>query len=223
MPENPLRLQEPQRTIYFDGLKGYGNSVVDFDFILRLKPPGDFLGFLESVNGVWPETDYAGLHAADPNWYELGRYQTGVLEPPLLEGFEDFFRKTRGLKADQILTPICNFTETPQGEGTLRDGWGGYDTQRRADLMIPVKGGLFDDWGQYLVVSLVEGTKPFELNRNARLIDEIKDQARIVGKQEMTDEEKRQNWIDSMRITKEKDEARKKHFEERSPRWEEEN
>lgn len=193
VPENPLELPEEEQIKYLDGIKGHKNRPIDFDYILRLKKPWEFAGFAECIRSVWTGTEYAGLHATDPNWYEFGRYQTGILEPYLLQNFENLLRKGRDrkriLKDDQTLTPLCYFTETPKGDGTFRDGWGSYDTQRRADLMICVEGGLFDHWGQYIMVDLVEGTKPFDLDRDVRLIEEIKNKAKGVGKQELSDEE----------------------------------
>lgn len=219
IPESPLELPEEEQIKYFDGIKGFKNRVIDFDFILRLKKPWEFSGFVECIRFVWPTTDYAGLHATDPNWYEFGRYQTGILEPYLLQNFEDFLRMTRTLEDDQILTALCCFTAVPKGDGSFRDGWGGYDTEKRVDLMISVEGGLFDHWGQYLNIYLVDGTEPFDLDRNVRLIEEIKNKAKAVGKQEMTDEEWKQDWIESDKRNKEKDEAIKKYFAEESARW----
>lgn len=219
IPENPLELPEEEQIKYLDSLKGHRNRVIEFDFILRLKKPGQYSGFVECIRSVWPETDYAGLHATDPNWYEFGRYQTGILEPYLLQNFEDFLRMIRRLKDDQTLKALCCFTEAPQGDGSFRDGWGDFDTKRRADLMIAVEGGLFDHWGQYMNIDLVEGTEPFDLDRNAGLIEEIKNKAKAVGKQEMTYEEWKQDWIESGKRNKEKDEAIDRYFAEGSARW----
>lgn len=218
-PENPLELPEEEQIKYLDGLKGYRNRVEGFDFILRLKKPWEFAGFVECIEAVHQATDYVGLHATDPNWYEFGRYQTGILEPGLVQNFEDFLRMTRILKDDQILTPICYYTQTPIGDGSFRDGWGGFDTKRRADLMICVEGGLFDHWGQYMMVYLVEGTEPFQLNTDLKLIEQLKNKAKEVGKQEMTDEEWKQEWDESIKRSKEKDEAIDRYFAKESARW----
>lgn len=219
MAENPLELPEKDQIEYFNGIKGFKNQVIDFDFILRLKKPWEFAGFVESIKFVWPETDYAGLHATDPNWYEFGRYQTGVLEPELLQNFDDFFRLAHKLKDDQLLIPVCYYTKTPKGDSRFRDGWGDVDTNTRADLMFCVKGGLFDHWGQFLAVYIVEGIKPFDLDRNASLIEEIKKKAKTVGKLEQTDEEWKQEWTEERKKDKERDEAIERYFEEESARY----
>jgi len=227
IPENPLELPEDEQIKYLDGIKGYRNMVMPFEFILRLKKPWEFAGFVECIRSVWTQTDYAGLHATDPNWYEFGRYQTGILEPYLLQNFDNFLRmgkeRKRVLKDDQTLTPVCYFTETPKGDGTFRDGWGGYDRQLRTDLMIPVEGGLFDHWGQYIMVDLVEGSRPFDLDCNPKLIEAIKNKAKLVGKQELTDEEWKEEFAESMRTLKEKDEAVDRYWEEQKVLWAKEN
>lgn len=219
MSENPLELPEEEQIKYLDGLKGFKNHVIDFDYILRLKKPWEFTGFVECIEAAHQFTVYAGLHATDPNWYEFGRYQTGLLEPELFQNFDDFLRMTRTLKNDQILRPICYYTQTPRGDGSFRDGWGGFDSERRADLMILVEGGLFDHWGQYMMVYLVEGTEPFDLDCNAGLIEEIKNKAKAVGKQEMIDEEWKLEYAEFIRTMKEKDEAIDRYFAEESARW----
>ena len=223
IPESPLELPEEEQVKYFDGIKGFKNQVIDFDFILRLKRFGDFSGFVECIEAAHQATDYAGLHAMDPNWYEFVRDQTGILEPGLLKDFERFFRMTKTLEEGQLLEALCYFTETPKGDGSFRDGWGGFDTKRRADLMICVEGGVFDHWGQYMMVYLVEGTEPFDLDCNVGLIEEIKNKAKVVGKQEMTNEEERQDWDESRKRDKEKDEAIDRYFAQEHAHWAAEN
>ena len=216
IPENPLELPEEEQIKYLDGLKGEGNKVIDFGFILRLKKPWEFAGFVECIEYVTLKTDYSGLHVNDPNWFEFGRYQIGILEPELLQNLDEFLRigRKRKLQDDQILTTVCCYTQHPTGDGRFRDGWGGVDRDRRADLVIPVEGGLFDHWGQFMWIFLVTGSEPFELNTDSRLIEQIKNKAKEVGKKEMTEEEAKQDWNKRFSELDAKDEAVDRYFAE---------
>lgn len=207
-PENPLDLPEETQIRYLDGLKDDRNSVCVIDFIVSLKDSWDFAGLAESIRRIALVTETAGLHAFDPNWYGWGGYQNGMLEPGLLYGFEEFLRMTGKLADDQMLTPFCYYTQTPRGNGLL-------ESRERADLMICVQGGLFDHWGQFIMVHLVEGSLPFDLIRDADSIEAIRSKARSVGKQEMTAEELRLQ----LEEYRKKDKEIERYFEEQEARW----
>lgn len=209
--EKPLNLPEDQMIRYFDGIKGYRNEVVNFNFVLKPKIADDPDGFVECIEFVLEETNYAGLHVTDTNWYEEGNYKTGILEPRLLDTFDRFFRLINRLKEEHTLSPICYFTNEPRGFRSFM----GVEPIRRPDLMICFEGGEHDDWGQYMQVYLVEGSHPFELDYNPKQIEEIKNKARLVGKQIMTDGEFLQEWKE---VRKRMDEQ-SKHFKEEAARW----
>ncbi len=156
---------------YLEGLKDCCGRVMNFDYILRLKPRADLGGFVEAIKFVWPEI-YVGLHVTDPNWYDEGDYVTGAVEPELLETFDKIFRisPSHWLKEDQVLEGICYYSRNKE----------------RADLMICVAGGEYDDCGQFMKVILVEGSDPFKLDYNPSLVTSLKEKAAIVGKQEIS-------------------------------------
>lgn len=215
IPENPLELPEEEQIKYLDGLKGYRNTVINFDFLLGLKRGGDYSGFVECIRSIHQETDYAGFHATDPNWYEEGGYKTGILEPGLLNCIDTLCRAYKKLTDEQILKTECYFTSEPRGYQHFIVSV----PMRRADLVIPFEGGLFDHWGQFMLIYLVEGIDPFELNTDSSLIEKIKDKARRVGKQELTDEETHQEWEEYLRTKDERKEAIDRYFAEEAVRW----
>ena len=135
-------------------------------------------------------TDYAGLHVTDPNWYEEGNYVSCLLEPTLLNYLNDFLRSSGYLKGDQgsipTLKPNCWFTERPN----YRTDWFHLPSDyRRPDLMLLVEGGIFEDWGEFRSVYLVEESYPFKLDGDYELIKKIREKATLIGKQPMTDDE----------------------------------
>lgn len=215
IPENPLELPEEERIKYLDGLKDYRNRVTEFDFILGLKRERDYGGFVECIQAISWITDYAGFHATDPNWYEEGGYRTGIVEPGLLDCIDTLCRAYKKLTDEQVLESGCYFTAEPRGYQRFIASV----PTRRADLVIPFEGGLFDNWGQFMLIYLVEGTDPFELNTDSSLIAQIKDKARKVGKQELTDEEAHQEWEEYERTKNEKDEAIDRYFAQEQARW----
>lgn len=171
-------MQKPEKELsvaYLDSLKDYLGRVMDFEYILRLVPRADLGGFVEAIKFIWPETDYAGLHVTNPNWYEEGKYVTGAVEPELLNAFDNLFRifPPHWLKDDQILKGICFYSKN----------------KKRADLMICVAGGEHDDWGQFILVFLVEGSDPFKLDYNPNLVSSLKEKAASVGKHEISFDE----------------------------------
>lgn len=174
-------------TRYLDGLKGYCNRVIDFEFIMQFNPSVTFGDFLEGIEFAGIATDYAGFHATDPNWYEEGNYETGVLEPELFGQLERHFKTRRLLEDDQKLEPIIHFAKRPHGQH-----YGGifqFRNVRRADMVINVSGGERDGWGQFITCWLEDGFDPFHLNKNPDAIDTFRTLARETGKQEITSEE----------------------------------
>ena len=113
-PERPTFTSQQIYENYLDGLKDGQGRIRNFDFILSLKTDTLVGEFLESLTNAYPITDYAGLHATDPNWYEDGNYKAGILHPKLYEQLQEYFREQKdifGLKLledDQVLTPICH-------------------------------------------------------------------------------------------------------------------
>lgn len=218
IPENPLELPQEEQTKYFDGLKGYRNKVINFNFILR-SANRDYEGFVECIRNIFTDTDYAGLHATDPNWYEEGGYQTGILEPPLMHAFDRFLRAINffKFKEENYLTPVCHFTQTP--DSFTGFAWGHTRSISRPDLMIVYEGGLFKYWGQWASVYLVDGSDPFVMDANPSLIEEIKSKARSVGKLEMTDEEYKIYRNIEYADMKEKAAAIERYWAEQEIRW----
>lgn len=215
MTENPLELPEEEQIKYLDGLKGYRNKVIEFDFLLGIKREGDFSGFVECIETIYQQTDYAGFHATDPNWYEEGGYQTGILEPGLLDCIDTLCRAYKKLTDEQVLESKCYFTAEPRGYQRFIV----LVPTRRADLVIPFKGGLFDDWGQFMLIYIVESADPFELNTDSNLIEQIKNRAIQVGKKELTDDEQKLEWEEWGKTRKDRDEAIDRYFEEESTHY----
>jgi hypothetical protein len=216
IPENPLELPEKDQIKYLDGIKGFKNQVIDFQFILGLKREGDYHGFVECIQSLSVVTDYAGLHCTDVNWYEEGNYQTGILEPGLWESIDTLGRVSKNLSEEHTLSSTCNFTDQPRG---FQRFIGAPTPVRRPDLMVPFEGGLFDRWGQFIQVYIVEGISPFYLNTDSDLIKKIKDRAKLVGKREQTDEEWEKEYIEDRKKDKEREEAIERYWEEESKRW----
>ncbi len=184
-----------ESTRYLDGLKGYCNRVIDIEYIMALEPDVTFGDFMEGVDFVSTETDYAGLHVTDPNWYEEGGYRTGAIEPKFFKKLEGYFRRQGVLQDDQALGPIVHYTISSTGND--------YGSERPC-MMINVSGGEREDWGQFITCWLESGYRPFNLDKDLRAISELKKMARDVGKQEITPEESWAAYRERERVRKEK-------------------
>ncbi len=192
--ENLLGLSEAEELIYLDGLKRYDrNEVVNFSSILRLKVPGE-TGFVECIESVRRDTDYAGFHAIDPNWFEEGEYEACILEPTLLNYLSEYLKVTGDLDGEQglrpTLEPICYFTKKPIIQ---KDVFGEIIIIRRPNLVLSVDGGIFEYWEEYRSIYIVEGSEPFVLDRNSELIKKIKEKAKQVEKKPMSEDEKKKH------------------------------
>ncbi len=128
-------------------------------FVLDVKSQIGFERFTETFDlddftVVFPYTDYAGFHATDPNWYEEGKYKTGIIRENLFQRFEQLFKEVGLLEDDQILTPVCHYSDTP-GEASLFP-FLIRGVIPRPNLVIDVTGGEHDSWGQFICCNLGE-------------------------------------------------------------------
>jgi len=127
--------------------------------VIDVKSQISFERFIETVSlrdfiAVFPYTNYAGFHATDPNWYEEGEYRTALIRENLFLHLERLFREAGLVKADQVLTPVCHYSEEA-GKAFLlpiviRD------EIPRPNMVIEVRGGEHDGWGQYICINLGE-------------------------------------------------------------------
>jgi len=180
-PEKPPFTPEEIYTTYLDGLKNGRGGVRTFNFVLSLKTSAMFGEFLENLTGTSTETDYAGFHASDPNWYEEGEYRTGIFHPKLYQELESYFREQKILEDDQVLTPICHYSNQPDG---------------RANLVIEVSGGERDDWGQFILCWLEKDRNEFDFQEDIQTINSMKKLAREIGRQEISFEEARRRYLE---------------------------
>lgn len=119
---------------------GFGRFVETFD--------------LHDFTALFPYLDYAGFHATDPNWYEEGRYRTGLVRTGLFQHLERLFREAGLVNDEQILTPVCHYSEEP-GKAWLFPFFIRGEIPR-PNIVIEVKGGEHDSWGQYICCNLGE-------------------------------------------------------------------
>lgn len=195
MPERPIFTSEQTYVNYLDGLKDDRGIVMDFDFILSLKTGSLFGEFLENLEYVSRYTDYAGFHVSDPNWYEEGKYSTGILHPKFYEELEGYFREQKDtidgkiLEDDQVLTPMCHYSNQP--------------AYGKANLVIEVSGGKRHDWGQFILCHLDKGFNEFDFQENVQVIDSMKKLAREKGRQEISAEETRSQYLERKRLQEE--------------------
>ncbi len=180
-PEKPSLTPKEIYITYFDGLKDDRGRVRTFDFVLSLKTSTMFGEFLENLTGTRTTTDYAGFHATDPNWYEEGKYRTGILHPKLYEELEGYFREQKILEDDQVLTPICHYSNQPA---------------ERANLVIEVSGGKRHDWGQFILLWLEKDVSQFDFRENTQAINSMKKMAQETGRQEISSEEARRRYLE---------------------------
>jgi hypothetical protein len=132
---------------YYGGAKNYNGEIPDYKFVLDLKEGISFERFAENFSledflFVHYDTNYAGSHLTDPNWYEEGKYKTGILRANLYVHLEKMFRQAELLDEDQVLRPRCHYSDD-SGKG-------------RSNLVIEVSGGERDSWGQVICCFLGE-------------------------------------------------------------------
>ena len=123
--------------------------------VLDVKSQIGFERFAETFDfrdciAVFPWTDYAGFHATDPNWYEDGKYRTGLLRVNLFRHLEHLFRETGLLEDDQDLTPVCHYSDDPGTQDFI------FLPRPRPNLVVEVTGGEKDSWGQFMCLALGE-------------------------------------------------------------------
>lgn len=188
-PEKPSLTPKEIYTTYFDGLKDDRGRVRTFNFVLSLKTSTMFVEFLENFAHVGTATDYAGFHATDPNWYEEGKYRTGILHPKLYEELEGYFKKQKILEDDQTLTPICHYSNQSDGRG---------------NLVIEVSGGRRHDWDQFILCYLEKDFSEFDFQENVQTIDSMKKLAQETGRQEISFEEARRQYLERKKRAQEK-------------------
>lgn len=175
IPERPNFTPEELYATYLEGLKDYRGRAINLGFILSLKTNSMFGEFLEEgLRLVTTNTDYAGFHVTDPNWYEEGKYRTGAIHPKLYEDLEGYFREQKVLEDDQVLRPICYYSDDPDG---------------RANLVIEVSGGKRHDWVQFILCHLEEDFHQFDFQEDAQTINAMKALAQETGRQEISWEE----------------------------------
>lgn len=187
-PERHTFTPEQVYANYLDGLKDERGRVRDFSFVLSLKTSTMFGEFLENLTSTYTATDYAGLHATDPNWYEEGNYRRGILHPKLYEDLEGYFRAQKVLEDDQVLTPICHYSNQPNGRG---------------NLVIEVSGGKRHDWGQFILCYLEKDFSQFDFRENTQAINSMKKMAQETGRQEISFEEARSQYLERKRLQEE--------------------
>ena len=192
-PERPVFTSEQIYANFLDGLKDYRRRVRDFDFILSLETATLLGDFLENLTAAGIATDYAGFHVTDPNWYEEGSYRTGILHPKLYGDLEDYFRQQKLLEDDQVLTPICHYSNEPGNSE-------GYGNPERANLVIGVSGGKRHDWGQFILCWFEEDFSWFNLQEDPQRINEMKKLARETGRQEISYEEAKTQYLERERM-----------------------
>ena len=118
-----------------------------------------FQRFAETVDlrdfiAVFPYTDYAGFHATDPNWYEEGQYISGLLRTNIFYHLEHLFKEAGVLKEEQLLTPVCHYSENP-GSAWLFPLFIRSEVPR-PNIVIEVRGGENESWGQFVCIVLGE-------------------------------------------------------------------
>ncbi len=181
-PEKPPFTPEEIYTTYLDGLKDDMGRVRTFDFVISLKAGTMFGDFLENLKDAIPATDYAGFHATDPNWYEEGEYKTGILHPKLYGELEGYFRKQKILEDDQVLTPICHYSNQPD--------------ENRANLVTEVSGGKRHDWGQFILLWLEKDVSQLDFREDTQAIDSMKKMVQETGRQEISFEEAWRQYLE---------------------------
>lgn len=191
-PEKPAFTPEQIYTTYLDGLKDYRGRAKDFHFILALKNDTTFGGLLENLTCAATDMDSV-LRAFDPAWYMDGNYKTGILHPKLYEDMENYFREQKILEDDQVLTPICHYSNEPGNSE-------GYSNPERANLVIGVSGGKRHDWGQFILCWFEEDFSEFDFQENPQRINEMKKLARETGRQEISYEEAKAQYLERERM-----------------------
>lgn len=167
--------------IYLDSLKDFRGRVRDFDYIVELKKDVSFGDFLEGISRIRTNTDYAGFHVTDPNWFDEGKYTSGALSPEFYDRLQRHLRNRHVLEADQTLDATCYYSEDPN-HGPIRRG-------ERAQFVITVSGGEKDDWGQFVLIRLEEDFEPFEFVEERSSIGELREMSTKVGRPEISFEE----------------------------------
>lgn len=167
--------------IYLDSLKDYLGRVRDFDYILELRKGVSFGEFLEGIQDIGTDTDYAGFHVTDPNWFEEGKYEGGALSPEFYDRLQRHLRNRYILEEDQTLDATCYYSKDPN-HGSTR--WG-----ERAQFLVTVSGGERNNWGQFVLIYLEEDFEPFEFGEDRSPIEELKGMSSKVGRPEISFEE----------------------------------
>ena len=144
-------------------------------FVIDVKKEIGFERFAETFDlhdfiAVFPYTDYAGFHATDPNWYEEGKYQTGLLRMDLFQCLERLFREAGLLNDDEVLTPVCHYSEEP-GKAWLFPFFVRGEVPR-PNIVIEVKGGEYEGHGQFICIDLGE-RRVFEMVEDRGYIQRV--------------------------------------------------
>ncbi len=161
---------------YIEGAKNYKGEIPEYyEFILRLKEGVSFGEFIEALTFVFPYTDYAGFHASDPNWYEEGEYKTGLLQPDLFFKLEEYFRRGKLLKEDQMFLPVCHYSVNPGRQELI------FLPYQRPNLVIEVSGGERDSWGQFICCGIPDCQELLQTEQPDEYIKVLKEMEGAVG------------------------------------------